>query len=307
MNNGYETVGFLLNPEANRMIRMMSIALLAATLVVFPFSGADAGTLVTATFSPSNLISIQPASGAGTSGALISGATGVPGAAFISALTYDRSSGTLFGIDGVDTDSGEADSGDHLIAINPTTGAGEVRGPVSFSSVASLAFDPVRNKLIGIDRQSQVFMTIDPVSGLSTPIGSVGFDVIGMDFDPISGKLFGAALIQNGSVVDELISIDPLTGAGTAIGPFGFQSVVGLTFDPNAGTLFGITAISHQLISINTSTGTGTAIGPIGFSNIQGLAFLVPETASPVLIFTAALLLALPRENRRGYHRSLAQ
>src|SRR5262245_33826610 len=62
-----------------------------------------------------------------------------------------------------------------------------------------------------------------------------------------------------------LYTISPTTGAGTAIGPIGFQAVGSLAFAPN-GTLYGIVNTDFggrgnaQLLTINTTTGAGTVV-----------------------------------------------
>lgn len=70
------------------------------------------------------------------------------------------------------------------------------------------------------------------------------------------------------SVQDNLITINLNTGAGTAIGPIGFDSHSwGLAIAPvpvgsyTKGTLFGVETNTSKLYRINTATGAATAIG----------------------------------------------
>jgi glucose/arabinose dehydrogenase len=89
---------------------------------------------------------------------------------------------------------------------------------------------------------------------------------------PASATLFG---VENDT--DQLVTIDPATGAGTAIGALGLDNVNGLTYDPVTETLFGIQGVAgvgiDQLVTINTTTGAATVIGATGFSAVLGLAF----------------------------------
>ena len=75
-----------------------------------------------------------------------------------------------------------------------------------------------------------------------------------------------------------LYSIDPGTGAATAIGSIG-SAVTGLAVDPTSGTLYGVTAdveragTPRQLLTINPATGAGTVVGSIGTNEIEDIAF----------------------------------
>jgi hypothetical protein len=89
-------------------------------------------------------------------------------------------------------------------------------------------------------------------------IGPTGFyEVSGISFDPVTGVLYGVA---NGS--DELITIDIVTGAGTAIGLVGAGGKVpDLGFAPS-GILYGWTEGFDDLITIDITTGSGTVEPP---------------------------------------------
>jgi DNA-binding beta-propeller fold protein YncE len=286
---------------SGRSFAMNHLSLVVPWLVAFlvfvrPSNGFAAG-LIGATSFPSTLISIDSESGMAEVIAPLNGTLGL-GLAFPTGLAFDPSTRTLFGIDGSSSGDGEFDTGDHLLLIDPKNGNSEVIGPVGFSTVASLAFDPASNMLFGVDRQTKLLITIDPRNGESTVVGPVGFDVIGMDFDPRTGTLYGSALFSDAELVNELIRIDPMTGAGTSIGPFGFESITGLAFDPITNTLFGVSVITEELIAIDTMTGAGTAIGPLGVDDVLGLAFVIPELSSLLLIITAAALFAIGGSQR---------
>jgi hypothetical protein len=86
---------------------------------------------------------------------------------------------------------------------------------------------------------------------------------------------YGAAYIGSSGPAT-LYSIDPATGAATAIGPIGFNRVSGLDFAPNR-VLYGVGSDgggNAVLITINTTTGAGTLVGPLGFAGTaQDIAF----------------------------------
>jgi hypothetical protein len=70
-------------------------------------------------------------------------------------------------------------------------------------------------------------------------------------------------------ITDELLILDPSTGARTVIGPIGFGSVSGLAYNPQTDTLFSVDNATGQLIKINRQTGVGTAIGQIGLNRLS--------------------------------------
>lgn len=80
------------------------------------------------------------------------------------------------------------------------------------------------------------------------------------------GTVFGAPT--------PLFSVNQSTGAITAIGPSGVDSVGDLTSNPASGQVWGVSIASNQLVSFNTSTGVGTALTTItGARGITSLAY----------------------------------
>ena len=88
--------------------------------------------------------------------------------------------------------------------------------------------------------------------------------------------LYGAA--HTGSpegAASTLYTIDPATGAKTAVGAIGFDACSGMDFHPTTGILYATCIRSvpdptHVLITIDPVTGTGTEVGPTG---VVGLGF----------------------------------
>lgn len=66
----------------------------------------------------------------------------------------------------------------------------------------------------------------------------------------------------------DLYTIDPVTGAGTSVGPLGV-ALTGLTWDATTDTMYGSTSYNSavgnlQLCTVNLTTGAATLIGPFG-------------------------------------------
>lgn len=136
--------------------------------------------------------------------------------------------------------------------------------------------------------------TINTTTGAATPIGAIGFSITGLAFDPTTGILYGATSRLEPSGFLGLVTINPLTGAGTAVGLYGTgsETMADISFDSN-GNLFGfLEPSSDDLYSINKSTGAATLVGNSPGSAITGLAFdnsdvLYHESAGTLNILSA--------------------
>lgn len=87
-----------------------------------------------------------------------------------------------------------------------------------------------------------------------------------------SGRLFGVSF--NGPTgPSTLYSIDPATGAATAVGPIGFLGISAMDADAS-GTLYAVGRRPSDrrsvLITVNTTTGAGTEVG---LTNVENLGF----------------------------------
>ncbi|MFQ5424886.1 MAG: hypothetical protein ACE5F9_13025 [Phycisphaerae bacterium] len=179
------------------------------------------------------LLTIDPVTGAGTTvGPLGFGGGGVGG---VQGLAFVSNTNTLFGVS-VDSSTGVST----LITIDPATGAGTIVGPIGFFDVLGLTFDPNTNTLLGTDIDTDQLITIDP-AGTGTAVGSLGFSFVeSLAFDPNTNTLFGVGALPP----DQLLTIDPATGAGTAVGPTGFlagilglASILGAPSDCNGNSI----------------------------------------------------------------------
>jgi len=115
--------------------------------------------------------------------------------------------------------------------------------------------------------------TINPSSGVATPIGLTGYNRVGaIDFDPLNGVLYGIGTDSTTSAID-LITINTTSGLGMTVGATGVTSNFQDISFRSDGTLFGVS--SGQAYTINLTTGVATALpNPTGQSAMgSGLAF----------------------------------
>lgn len=125
------------------------------------------------------------------------------------------------------------------------------------SEAVALAFSSDGVLYAGVDGNK--LATVDTATGKASLIGSLsaGYSYSGdLAFAP-DGRLFATASGQD--IYDELLLIDPQTGAGTPMGNIGYRKVFGLQFI--GSTLYGLSEGSpSSLIAINTATGKGTLV-----------------------------------------------
>ncbi len=119
---------------------------------------------------------------------------------------------------------------------------------------------------------------IDSLSGAATFVGPIGFkSVSAMDCHPFTGILYATGRRATGGTL-VLITINPLTGAGTEVGPLasGFN-VQDMSFRNSDAVLFAYR--STLLIKIDISTGAQTIVGrTFSLQDGNGLAFSLNDT-----------------------------
>ena len=154
-----------------------------------------------------------------------------------------------------------------LYDVDLFTGATSNNRTTSVSLPMGIAFGP-NGLLYSISASGDNLHIINPITGISTVVGPLGFDVTegDLDYDPTSGILYG---VQSSS--RELFTVDPTTGIGTIVG-----FVDATTPDLSAmafaddGTLFllntGSTGSVNQLLVVDKTTGavimSTSLIGP---------------------------------------------
>ncbi len=123
--------------------------------------------------------------------------------------------------------------------------------------------------------------TVDIGSGTATVIGEITNATIIIDIAiNADGQMYGVDIFA-----DNLVRIDPATGAGTVIGSIGFDAdyAQGMDFEPVSGVLYlaayNATASRGELRIANTATGSSSLIGvfPDG-AETDALAFTAPPS-----------------------------
>jgi hypothetical protein len=136
-----------------------------------------------------------------------------------------------------------------------------------FISSTGIAF----GALVGVSWEGD-FFRIDNNTGFGTFVADTGFEHLNSMAIDASGKIYSSTDYYLGT--HHLITIDPLTGLGTA-GPAVSLDVRSMAFSPQ-GTLYAIhgpTGSNSILYTINKVTGASTLVGDTGVGGIQGLEF----------------------------------
>jgi WD40 repeat protein len=149
-----------------------------------------------------------------------------------------------------------------------------MRAPLIFIGVATIALAmPVagHSAIIGIEWNGDVF-AIDETTGGGALVGSSGY----IQTNALARNSTGT-LYSEGDTSSALITIDPVTGAGTLASPltqvfggyraFAFSPGDVLYANGNSG------GANNELYTIDVSTGAVTLVGYIPFPGVQALTF----------------------------------
>ena len=188
---------------------------------------------------------------------------------------------------GGDILSGVNSSDDGLSLINSQTGEVSFVGRLSpntnlYTTPVAMGVRPSDGKLFAWNNsgdgsnasaQTGVLLTVDPGTGLGTPVnsstppqGSIG----ALAFSS-GGVLYGFAdrgeVTESGTIlVSDLVSIDPSTGVKTMIGPLGSGIRIGGADFSCSGVLYGVELSntgSERLVTIDLTTGAATVVAPL--------------------------------------------
>ncbi len=231
---------------------------------------------------------------------------GLVGYRFIEGIAYRSDSGELYGIDPINREiisinpvTGQnvpvAGSGytqasriafnsvNHLIygfdnlteqlfTINPANSAREVLTTLKDPDIGALAIDSTTQTIYGIDQfidgdQNDHLVLINPSTGQITDRGATGFrNIISITFNQSDGKVYG---IDKYSA--QLIRINPLNGAGVALGGlFPFNDVQGIAYNPVQNKLYGLDTQTARLLDLTVPDGA-REITSLGYVDVRGL------------------------------------
>jgi hypothetical protein len=119
------------------------------------------------------------------------------------------------------------------------------------------AIDPGAPEILVATGLAGTVWQIDPASGDATQIGAFG-GAMESSGDIVSVAGFGTvATVKNGSLLDYLARIDPVTGTATIIGNTGYADIWGVGFWGNK--VFGFVA-TNQFVLIDTDTGVANYV-----------------------------------------------
>lgn len=141
--------------------------------------------------------------------------------------------------------------------------------------------------ITGSSGGASTLYVLDSTTGaIDHVVGATGFNhIVAMDVDPVTGQIFA---YSNAS--DQLLILDPDTGAATVVGSWGGAQIPDMSFRSD-GTLFAWVESgaggSDDLATIDTTTGAVTIIpSPIGTSR-TGVAF---DSADNLYVKTSSTL-----------------
>jgi hypothetical protein len=114
---------------------------------------------------------------------------------------------------------------------------------------------------------------IDPALASETSIGAIGWALTAIAQDPSTGTVYGATSNNSASDPHSLITIDPVTGAGTFIAGFAnTQPMPGFAIS-SAGVAYGVEAtVTGNLFRLDLTDGSQTDMGD-GPGSASALAF----------------------------------
>lgn len=164
---------------------------------------------------------------------------------------------------------------DYLVNIDTSTGGATIVTPITPKHLT-------RGVEFGLDGKTlylahRGLYIIDISTGISTPVGPIGFYVASL---ALLDNKFYAITNDPTSVYDDcLITIDPVTGAGTLVGSLSlpFDPAISCLASSPDGKLFAVDYANNLLIEVDSGTGAGTVIGSLGFNVLSGGLAFEPE------------------------------
>lgn len=252
-------------------------------------------TVSTNSLDSNSLVTVSPASGTQQ-------IVGQPGqAAFLLWLTADPANNKLYGT-GLSAISGPVNEST-LYTLNPNTGT--IAGNLTLSQdVATIAASP-QGLLYGLS--GNTLGTINAATGQFSSVGTVslasGYFLEAMAFSP-GGTLYGVTLKSVGGFDQQLITLDPATGAtvsdlGSLNGDFNVDDIAYAA----DGNIYA-SNFSYALLKIDPQTLSNTTVGFGDIGALGGIAAVSVSTPEPGTVFlitiaSMALLIRVRKEMLR--------
>ena len=152
---------------------------------------------------------------------------------------------------------------DSVYRVDPVTAAATLVGVIGVAGVNALGFNST-GALYAATLNGEL-LTIDKTTGIGTIVGHFGEGIYYSSGDIVfnSRDELYAVIKGKPSKSDRLAKVNLATGAATIIGSIGYESVWGLTVDPQDNLYGGVSLLEPLLIAINKATGAGSLIGVI--------------------------------------------
>ncbi len=161
-----------------------------------------------------------------------------------------------------------------------------VCGAMVFGVVATLsaaAGSASASILIGSDAEADMLVSIDPATGVRTPIGPLSDPIVaGLAYDSTHDILYASSTSTGAG--RNLLRVDYTTGAVAVIGPMGQGGMHGIEYNPNRGVLYGVTnGYSSKVWTLDITTGAATAVGTYSATPSAWLAGLAYDYVNDVM------------------------
>ncbi len=188
-----------------------------------------------------------------------------------------------------------------LLRLDPATAAFTVIGPLSVSTVASLAYDSAHNILYATSTQTHQLLRINPATGATTVIGPLGtFLMHGLEYNPADDTLYGVARPSGPTAV--LYRINTTTGSATSIANLSTNGIYNIAFDTSVGVMYAAEILSQNLYTLNLATGALTLVGPFGIPGTPFVQIGMGMAFDPVLGLFATDNTGLQNQANLLYH-----
>lgn len=187
----------------------------------------------------------------------------------ISGLAFDVDQKTLYGLDG-----------DRLVKVDPDTGEALTMASLGFTPEGDLAFDARRGRLLAVDGDTQMLVSIDPETASVSPQLTLADPIQGLAFMPGEDRLMASG--------ESLWSMDLETMETTWVGALDAR-ISGLAWDPAVSTLYGVDAQRLVLVQIDPKTAVITDIAPLESSIPPDSETLAQPTLDKGLAYGLAL------------------